>query len=179
LTQPRLPALTPADAPARLADILKAWPYNIHKTLAHSPDMLKAWMGFAEHVLLQSSLSDRDREIVILRIAWNAQSEYEWGMHAMVARRVGMSEDDIAAAVEGPESDHWAAHERALVKAVDEIMSTWRVSDETWNAVSARYSPENIVDLTMLVGQFLLVALTLNTLQIEPEPGLDRLPQRS
>ncbi|MEL7028897.1 MAG: carboxymuconolactone decarboxylase family protein [Pseudomonadota bacterium] len=177
MSAPRLPTIDPAEAPEKLQEILTAWPYNIHKTLSHSPDMLIAWMGFAEHVLLKSSLSERDREIVILRIAWNAQSEYEWGMHTMVARRVGMDEADIEAAIEGPSAARWAPHESALVSAVDEIMSGWKVSDATWSALAQRYTPENLVDFTYLVGQFLLVALTLNTLQIEPEAGLDRLPK--
>lgn len=173
---PRLPPLSPQEASASVQDILRAWPYNLHKTLAHSPDMMTAWMGFAEHVLRNSSLTERDREIVILRIAWNTRSTYEWGMHAMVARRVGMNDADLAAAVEGPEAARWNGHERALVQAVDEIMAGWQVTDETWAALSETYTPEQLVDLMMLIGEFLLVALTLNALRITPEPGLDGLP---
>ena len=173
---PRVPPLEVSDAPDGVKAILEKWPYRLHRTLAHSPKLMKAWMVFAEPVLLESSLSDRDREITILRVAWNTRSAYEWGMHAMVARRVGMSDEDIAAATKAPEATHYTAHEQALLTAVDDIMRDWRIGDESWAALAETYSDQNMVDLVLLVGEFLLVALTLNSLGVEPEDGLDPLP---
>ena len=42
--------------------------FNIFKTLAHHPKLMKRWMPFANHILFKSTLSPRDREILILRI---------------------------------------------------------------------------------------------------------------
>jgi len=44
-------------------------PFNIFTTLAHHPKLLKRWMVFGNHVLNKSSLSPRDRELLILRTA--------------------------------------------------------------------------------------------------------------
>ncbi|MEM7728233.1 MAG: carboxymuconolactone decarboxylase family protein [Pseudomonadota bacterium] len=173
---PRIPAIPIADAPDEVADILEAWPFNLHRTLAHSPAMMRAWMVFAEKVLSENSLSDRDREIVILRVAWNARSDYEWGMHAFVSRRIGMSEADIAAATRDPDAGHWTAKEAALAKTVDEIMSGWRVSDPTWAVLADHYDHKTLVDLLMLIGEFLLVALVTNATRMDLEPKLDTLP---
>jgi alkylhydroperoxidase/carboxymuconolactone decarboxylase family protein YurZ len=64
----------------RARKISESWNMNLHRTLAHSPDMLADRLPWAERVLRQNSLSERHREIVILRVAVAWQSDYEWGL---------------------------------------------------------------------------------------------------
>lgn len=45
---------------------------NISKPLANHPKLAKRWLVFANHIMGKSSLSLRDREILILRIGWPA-----------------------------------------------------------------------------------------------------------
>ena len=52
-----------------------------------------------------STLSDRDRELLILRIGYLCQSGYEWGQHVQISRRIGMSDDEIRSAKVGPSMD--------------------------------------------------------------------------
>ena len=59
--------------------------YNVLKTLARHPKLLKRWLPFANHVLFKSSLSPRIREIIILRIGWLCRSEYEWTKNVRIA----------------------------------------------------------------------------------------------
>ncbi len=176
MTSPRLPPLLDSELPEALRPVLAAWPYRLHRTLAHSPETLLKWMPWAEHILLSNRLPAREREILILRVAWNARCAYEWGMHAMVARRVGMTEADIAAVVEGPACPHWSPAEAALLRAADELMATNRVSDPTWAVLAAQHPPAALVDLLWLAGQFVTIAWLLNGLAIAPEAGLDPLP---
>ena len=56
--------------------------YNIFKTMSNHPDLAKRWMVFANHILGKSSLSVRDRELVILRIGYLCKAGYEWGQLA-------------------------------------------------------------------------------------------------
>ena len=44
----RLPALGDSELPDALKPVLAAWPYRLHRTLAHSPASLQAWMPWAE-----------------------------------------------------------------------------------------------------------------------------------
>lgn len=176
MSGPRLSVLGDGELAEELRPVLAAWPYRLHRTLAHSPESLLKWMPWAEHILLGNRLSPRDREIVILRVAWNARCAYEWGMHAMVARRVGMTEADLAAVVEGPASPHWRKEEAALVRAVDELMAENRISDPTWATLAAQHPPAALVDFVYLAGQFQTIAWILNGLAIAPEAGLDPLP---
>ena len=66
--------------------------YNVLATVVRHPDLLERWSAFAGHVLgPTSTLSPRDREILILRIGWLNRSEYEFGQHVLFARRAGLS----------------------------------------------------------------------------------------
>lgn len=174
--KPRVLPLEIDEVTSELKPIIEKWPYRLHRTLAHSPKIMQAWMVFAEPVLLDSSLLPRDREIAILRIAWNARSAYEWGMHSMVARRIGMTDEDIAATTKPPHETDFSLHEQALLGAVDDIMNGWKIGDENWAVLADTFSDQNFVDLSLLIGEFLLVALTLNSLGVEPEDGLAPLP---
>ena len=73
-----------------------ARPLNIFATLANHPKLLKRWLVFANHVLFKSTLSFRDRELLILRTGWNCRSDYEWGQHVIIAQDGGFTDDDIA-----------------------------------------------------------------------------------
>ena len=48
--------------------------------------------------------------------------------------------------------------------------------EDTWSSLGARYDDEQLIELLMLVGHYHLVAMTLNSLGVEPEPGFESLP---
>jgi hypothetical protein len=48
---------------------------NIFQTLAHHPKLMKRWLVFGNHVLFKSTLSPRERELLILRTGWNCRAE--------------------------------------------------------------------------------------------------------
>ena len=62
--------------------------FNIFKTIAHHPNLMRRWLVFGNHVLFKSTLPAREREILILRIGWLCQAEYEWAsMYGLVSRQ--------------------------------------------------------------------------------------------
>jgi 4-carboxymuconolactone decarboxylase len=176
IPEPRLPALSDGEMPPSLQPILAAWPYRLHRTLAHSPASLEAWMPWAEHILRNNRLSPRLREIAILRVAWNARCAYEWGMHAWVGKQVGMTDADLRAVVQGAESAQWTEVEAAIVRGVDELMASHRVSDATWTILARHLAADQLVDWLYVTGQFTTIAWMLNGLRLPPEPGVEPLP---
>jgi 4-carboxymuconolactone decarboxylase len=174
----RLPALSDGELPEAIREILARWPYRLHRTLAHAPESLKAFMPWGEHILRNNSLPPREREIVILRVAWNAQAAYEWGLHAWVARQVGMSEEEIAAVPDGAGASVWSPSDAALLRAVDGLMEGHRIPEPVWTDLSRHFTPDQLVDLMLLAGNFTMIAWVLNGLEIPPEPGVDPLPQQ-
>src|SRR5919109_3214315 len=87
--------------------------FNIFKVLAHHPKLVKRWTPFAGHVLSKQTLPFRDRELLILRIGWLNQAEYEFAQHELIARRGGITEADIERIKQGPKAAGRSAHEAA------------------------------------------------------------------
>ena len=178
LATPRIAPLEETDwtpeARAELGRMAEAGrTYNIFKTLARYPKLLKRWLPFANHVLFKSALSPREREILILRIGWLCQAEYEFAQHVQIGRRAGLADADIQRIVDGPDAPGWEPFEAALVRAADELHRDAMVSEPTWKTLAARYGTEQLMDAVFTVGQYNLVSMALNTLGVQLDAGLE------
>ena len=145
---------------------------NIFRTLANHPDLMRRWMVFANHVLGKSTLSVRDRELAILRIGYLCKSGYEWGQHVLIARRAGISDDEIRAIQEGPATSVLSDHEKLLLQAADELHGDAFISDETWQGLKNNYSDQQMMDLVFTIGQYNLVSMALNSFGVQADAGL-------
>ncbi|HEX2892303.1 carboxymuconolactone decarboxylase family protein [Vineibacter terrae] len=147
--------------------------FNIFKVLAHHPKLVKRWTPFAGHILSKQSLPFRDREMLILRIGWLNQAEYEFAQHELIARRGGVSEQDVEKIKQGPKGG-WNEHEAALMQAADDLYENSVVSDATWATLSKTYSTEQMMDVVFTIGQYNLVSWALNSFGV---PLDDFLPK--
>ena len=129
-------------------------------------------MTFTVALAVNGVLPPRLRELAILRTGWLCRSEYEWGQHAVLARRVGISDEEIARVKSGPEAEGWTELESAMLRAVDELHSDACVTDDTWTVLAAHLDERQLIEVPMLVGQYHIVSFTLNTLGIQHEAGL-------
>jgi 4-carboxymuconolactone decarboxylase len=129
-------------------------------------------MPFAAGILVEGQLPARVRELAILRTGWNCRSEYEFGQHAVLARKVGVSDEDIVRVQSGPNAEGWTELESAMLRAADELHADACITDETWATLAAHLDERQLIEVPVLVGQYHLVAYMLNSLGIELEPGL-------
>jgi alkylhydroperoxidase family enzyme len=132
-------------------------------TFAHHPDLTAAFMTFNAHVLLASTLSDRQRELVILRVAAVRGAAYEWAQHAILAGDAGIDAAEVANVAVGPDSPGWPADEQALLRAVDELVADATVSDTTWTALTGSFNERQVLDLVFTVGAYDALAMALKT----------------
>jgi 4-carboxymuconolactone decarboxylase len=175
---PRLPVRT-VDEDPRLTEIFarglegpEGGILNIFGTLAHHPDLLRRWLVFAAHVMSKNTLSARDRELLILRTGWNCSSKYEWGQHVLIALECGITQAEIERVTVGPDATEWTPEDRDLLVAADELHTKYRLTDDTWTRLTARYSTEQMLDLVATVGNYHLVAMFLNTTGVALDPGV-------
>ena len=146
--------------------------FNIVKTLIRYPDLFKAWLGFANHVLFNSSLSPRDREIVILRIGWLCQSGYEFGQHILIGRDAGLNDGEIKAIAEGANALNWSEAEQSLIKATDELHADAFIGDATFAELQEHFDEKQILDIIFAVGQYNMVSMALNTTGVQLDDGI-------
>ncbi|TAL03934.1 MAG: carboxymuconolactone decarboxylase family protein [Rhodospirillaceae bacterium] len=143
--------------------------FKIILTLANYPDLAIPYLNFSKCLLKTSSLSDRIREIVTLRVAHLYRSEYEWDQHVISAIRIGMTEAEIAAVKVGAAAIGWSDLERQLLRAVDELRADSTITDETWNALAAHLDQRQLMDLLFTVGGYAMLAMFLNAAGVELE----------
>lgn len=172
---PRIPPLPIEERDPRTEELLAPLrqgggrELNIFATLAHHPKLLKRWSVFGGTLLYGGRLDGRDRELLILRTAQNCHAEYEWHQHVPIAKAAGVTEEEIARVVVGLQSDEWTENDRSLIAAADELHDAACISDATWEQLASRYDPQQLIEICMVVGQYHLVAFTLNSLGIEIE----------
>ena len=177
--QPRIAPLPPSErspsAQALLDQVTVAGSEaNIFTTLVRAEGLTRKWLPFGGK-LLSGKIPARDRELLILRTGWNCRSVYEWGQHSLIGLVVGLTQEEIDRVVRGPEAG-WEPFESVLLSAADELHRDWCISDPTWEELSRHYSTEQLIELPMLVGHYHMVAMTLNSLGVEPEDGLPGFP---
>src|SRR3954464_10129994 len=114
-------------------------PINIFATLAHHPKLMKRWMVFGNHVLAKSTLSARERELLILRTGWNCRAPYEWGQHVAIGRSVGITDEEVARIAAGPDAPRWDPFEALLLRAADELHADSSLSDGTYRELATRF----------------------------------------
>ena len=129
-------------------------------------------MPFTVALAVTGVLSPRLREIAILRTGWLCRAEYEWGQHTVLARKAGVSDEEVARVKRGAEAEGWTELEAAVLRAADELYSGACITDETWAVLAAHLDERQLIEVPMLVGQYHIVSFTLNTLGIQREPGL-------
>ena len=148
---------------------------NVFATLAHHPKLLKRWLVFAGHIMGQNSLSEREREIVILRTGWRCGSSYEFGQHTVIGRQAGLSDEEIRR-LASEKISGWESSEAELIAAVDELLAEKCLGDESWQALGERFSTEQMLDFIFTVGQYAMLAMALNSFGVQLEPGTPGFP---
>ena len=182
---PRIPPLPPEEWEGDVKRILDTVPpgierrlgdNNIFPTFARHPDLFRAWLPFGGFLLTAGKLSGRDRELLILRTAVNCRSSYEWGQHVRISLDGGIEREAIDRVVEGPDADGWSPQEAALLGAADDLHADSRISDATWETLAETYDTEQLMEATMVVGHYHMVAFALNSFGVELDNGLESLP---
>lgn len=153
-------------------------PLNLRLALAQEPGLSVAFQSMAHVVLFKGSLSEREREIAIIRTGALTRSEYEWGMHVSIyAEKYGLSEAHIMELTLGPVTDTlWTPKERAIVRMVDELHHHSTVSDATWSLLQAHWSHAEVVQLILASSFYHMAAFFLNSMAVPLETGSRRFP---
>jgi alkylhydroperoxidase family enzyme len=145
---------------------------NTMGSFAYHPDLAQAWFSFNGHILYGTTLSLRQREILVLRIAAVRRSQYLWAQHLVHKEEADLTDGDIARIAFGPGAPFLEPLERALLAAVDELIGDGQISDPTWAALAARLEEKQILDVIFTVGCYDTLAWMYDSLQLDLETDL-------
>ncbi|WP_134670219.1 carboxymuconolactone decarboxylase family protein [Halorussus marinus] len=140
---------------------------NVYRAMGNNADLLAAFQTYGSAVWDESGLSAREREFVILSVAFHADSAYEWHQHVRVALDEGLTVEEIRA-VSGGDRERLDEDARTLVAYVGAFVDG-TVDDDDHDRLAARYDDETVVGIDLLAGTYLGLARALDALAVETE----------
>jgi len=181
--RPTSPRIEPVGEPdAELQEILAGalthdgTPLNIFGVLGRHPKLLKRFNLLGGFLLNKGLVPPREREVVILRIGWNAGARYEFGQHTVIGRRCGLTDDEILALTRPADEHDWSHDDRALIALADELADDDCVGDATWARLADRWDDAELVELLVLAGFYRMVSGFLNSAGVQLDEGVPGFP---
>jgi 4-carboxymuconolactone decarboxylase len=175
---PRIPFVENPDE--EVQDVLRSaisrdgTPLNIFRMLSHHPKLFKRFNLLGGFILNKGLIPEREREIVILRVGWRAQSVYEFGQHTEIGLRCGLTEAEIAGLAGAPHE--FSDDDRLLIALADELCEDDCVTDATFAALSERWNEAEMIELVITAGFYRLVSGFLNTFGVPLDDGVPGWP---
>ena len=149
-------------------------PYGI---LLQSPDLASRVAHTGTFVRFELDLPESLKETIIITTAREIDSQYEFYAHARLAREAGTSEDTIQAIANRTAPAGLSGDEEMVVRYTQELLRNHKISDATFNAVRDRFGIQKTVEITALIGHYLLVGQILAAFDVElPEGATPELP---
>jgi alkylhydroperoxidase family enzyme len=145
---------------------------NVARALANSSKGARQYSGIAMYLRFESPLNPRLRELAILQVGYTTRQIYEYAHHCSLALEFGCTEDDIRALAADSEGkptnlDPLTKH---VLRAARDMTTKMEVADETFAALKAAFSMEDLMDLLMAIASYNATVRMLNALKIDLEP---------
>ncbi len=144
-------------------------------TFAHHPALANAFSPLNVHLLTANSLPVKQRQIAIMRTAWICKCTYMWSSHLRTTQRCGLSTDMFDPVKNGAEDPYFSEFESTVIRATDELVHEKRISDESWQALSAQWGKQQLLDFMFTVGCYVMVAGVMNSAGVERKEELLQL----
>ncbi len=145
---------------------------NTLGTFAHHPDLARAFLTFNGHVMLATTLSLRQREILVLRVAAVSKCGYEWAQHVLLGRDAGLDDEEIGRIAWGADAPFWGELDAALIRSVDELVGDGAIGEATWAALAAELDTQQVMDVIFTVGAYLALATMMRSFELELDDDL-------
>jgi 4-carboxymuconolactone decarboxylase len=147
--------------------------HNLPSTQLHHPELMQSYFPFLQFLLWKGTLPARYRELAILRVAWLRQAEYEWTQHVLIARSVGVTDEELRGIAGAFDPAKWETTDALVIEAVGELIESACLSDETWNGLAAQLDVKQLIELIHVIGNYDLIAMFMKSTGMELEQGLE------
>jgi alkylhydroperoxidase family enzyme len=137
--------------------------------VAHAETAFRPWLRFGGALLQSAELDARLRELAILQVSrLTPGAEYEWVQHVPIALAVGCTQDQVdALEADDTEADCFSDDERLVLRFTSEVVTDAAPADATWEAASGRFSPREIIELLLTIGQYMMLGRVMATTRLD------------
>jgi alkylhydroperoxidase family enzyme len=146
---------------------------NTMMVLANHPKLALASLDMGRYMLVDSSLTKRQKELVVLRVAWRYGSTYQWAHHVHSGRQIGITDGEFEALASPNPSPAWNEQDQALISAIDQLCDAGRIDDATWAILAAQMDKKQLMDFLYSVGFFTMNAWAFGAMGVQLEPEFE------
>jgi 4-carboxymuconolactone decarboxylase len=165
-----VPYIEPDDMTGNLQVLLNgAPPLNLFKALANSEGALTGLFALGSAFIKDTTLDQRLRELIILRVGIKSDAAYEVYQHKQVARSIGIPDAKVQALAGSPDAKIFTAIEQDLLRLTDELMDNVKASPEVLAPVAATLSNAELIEALTVIGAYMMVCRLLENLEIDLE----------
>jgi alkylhydroperoxidase family enzyme len=145
---------------------------NLLGALAHHPAAARAFLTFNGHVMMATTLRERQRELLVLRTAVLLECDYEWAQHVLLGRDAGLTDDEVAQIAEAPDAPSWDPLDAALLRATGELVTGGAIGAATWEALAGELDERQLMDVVLTVGAYQTLAWLVRSFEVEMDADL-------
>lgn len=151
-------------------------PLTLFRTMARDTRLMERFFGAS--LLDRGHLTLRQRELVILRVCANNDSEYEWGVHvAGFATKAALTATQVAATRKPAASSCcWSEPDLLLLRLCDALHQSCDIPEDLWFPLRAAFSEDAILELLLLNGLYRTVSILTVGLRMPLESWAARFP---
>ena len=162
----------------RLAGLVtRSSPPRLFLILGRHRPLFRGWLLFAAKLMPRGKLPRRETELVILLVARLCGCDYEYRHHLGLARRAGVTAEEIGRLGE-PGAPGWSPREAAVLRAAEVLHREREFDEQTWQELRGHLRETEIIELIMLVGHYEMLALFIGSLEIRPDEPRGRSRDR-
>jgi len=142
---------------------------NVNLMMAHSPGSVRELIRLGNRLLNKARLEPKYRELAIIRVSHLCGSKYEWAQHIPIALQSGVTREQLEAIENWSDSDLFTAEEKIILAFTEEVVRDSAPSEQTFKEASAFLDHTSLVELTISIGYWSLIAKLLHTFQVDIE----------
>ena len=122
-------------------------------------------------------LTPRAREIAILAVAAGKRSNFEWFSHELLARRAGLTTEELDHVLASRPAPTFDAYEDLVWRVVTALIGVCDLDDSQFAEAQATLGDAGIVALIALVGHYELLSRSLRVWRTPlPEGAVEKFP---
>jgi 4-carboxymuconolactone decarboxylase len=143
------------------------------QALLNSPKAAGYLTSMGAQLRFQSAIPENLKELAIILVAREWNSDIEWTGHAVLAARAGISSHTIEAIRTGKAPEGLQVDEVVIARYVHQVIRDKEITDDAFEAAHQLLGDRGVTDLTLTVSYY--TALAIAQIALKPEMGGGRV----
>jgi 4-carboxymuconolactone decarboxylase len=142
----------------------------------YSSKTVEAHDTINQYLRFQAGFDPKLREIAILTVAREMDSQFEWAAHEPEALKVGVPPEIIDLIKYRKNTEGLSETDAAVIEFGRQLLRDHKVTPAAFARMKALFRPSQLVDLVLLMGNYAGTAILLAAFDMQAPDGKPRLP---